>query len=495
LLKKTLSVLATISLTAAGTALISSPASSSPQVAFQKIGDNPPSPFNPYALENSGASGHQLVSSADGTKLLMANTGHFNNNNVADASDVLYRSEDSGRTWAALANSPIGEWGVVASSADGMKLAAASNGPNGGDGKIWVSADGGANWTESVIHDRIQGADNFFWWDLNMTADGTKMVATADHTNVPFKSLDGGLNWYPISGFALSQYRNITLSNDGSRVILCDNDHGFKVANVSIVTATSADFNVSIPFSAQNYFCGSIAASADASTFVADSYSGNDGAVYKYQAGQWVQTATVNFAFGWSTLASISDDGQTIAFGGDINDFDFISQDGGASFQRIQTADFANRTGWMWVQPDGANVFSVGIDGFYALNDVSAPSSTPSPSASPAATSSANQVVVPKFQPVATRRISSTAGGELTLTGAFLDVIQSVSINGVTLKQLSGSSSFVTYQVLAGVPGEVTLAIKFVGGSLSWVNAFSYIDPASVKPAFVYHAPKRKAKK
>jgi hypothetical protein len=214
LLKKTFSVLATISLATAGTFAISSPASSSPQVAVQKIGNNPPSPFNPNALQSSGASGHQLVSSADGTKMLMAQNRHFNNGNVADASDVLYRSEDSGLTWAALANSPIGEWAVVASSADGMKLAAASNGPNGVDGKIWVSSN-------------------------------------------------GGLNWYPISGFQLSQYRNITLSNDGSRVILCDNDHGFKVSNVSIATATSADFNVNVPFSAQNAICGSLAASAD----------------------------------------------------------------------------------------------------------------------------------------------------------------------------------------------------------------------------------------
>jgi hypothetical protein len=99
-------------------------------------------------------------------------------------------------------------------------------------------------------------------------------------------------------------------------------------------------------------------------------------------------------------------------------------------------------------------------------------------------------VVVPKFQPVATRRISSTVGGELKLTGAFMNVIESVSINGVTLKQISDSASSITFQALAGVPGEVTLAIKFAGGSLSWVNAFSYFDPASVRPAFVYHAPK-----
>jgi len=104
-----------------------------------------------------GASGWALASSSsDGTKLVAATTGIYENGN-------LFTSTDSGKTWPRQSACQL-SWNSVASSSDGTKLVAAGYlAPN--DDRfiisgvaLYTSADSGATWTK-----RLTGGG---WWHL-----------------------------------------------------------------------------------------------------------------------------------------------------------------------------------------------------------------------------------------------------------------------------------------------------------------------------------------
>src|SRR2546427_474151 len=80
----------------------------------------------------------------------------------------IYTSSDSGLTWAA-ANAPVARWFCVASSADGLKLAAGAFADQPGGG-IYTSTDGGRNWM-------LTSAPAEGWTSIACSADGTRLVA------------------------------------------------------------------------------------------------------------------------------------------------------------------------------------------------------------------------------------------------------------------------------------------------------------------------------
>ena len=57
-------------------------------------------------------------------------------------------------------------WYIIASSADGTKLAAGVGG-----GSIYTSSDSGATWTEQTA------AGSRYWRSIAMSSDGTKLAA------------------------------------------------------------------------------------------------------------------------------------------------------------------------------------------------------------------------------------------------------------------------------------------------------------------------------
>lgn len=96
----------------------------------------------------------------------------------------------------------------------------------------------------------------------------------------------------------------------------------------------------------------------------------------------------------------------------------------------------------------------------------------------------------PLFTPIAKRNINSVTGGTLTLEGRSLSKVTKVSLNGSDLSSEVNTVGGIDVKVPAGKPGSADLKITFLGGSLVWENAFQYVDPASIKPEFVYHEPK-----
>lgn len=115
-----------------------------------------------------------IASSADGTKLLAAESG-----------GALWTSTDAGVTWQA--RTPAQSWVAVASSVDGRRLAAAV-----ADGQIWVSVNSGATWAP---HDQARR-----WRSLASSANGQRLIASTDPVRNTSGLTENGRVWWSADG-------------------------------------------------------------------------------------------------------------------------------------------------------------------------------------------------------------------------------------------------------------------------------------------------------
>ena len=115
---------------------------------------------------------------------------------VASAPGVAWRSRGTN-----------GNWGSIASSADGIKLVAAAGGIST-SGRIYISIDAGASWTarESVRN----------WYAVASSSDGVKLVA-AVHSGQLYTSTDSGITWTPRA--TLRAWRAVASSADGTKLV------------------------------------------------------------------------------------------------------------------------------------------------------------------------------------------------------------------------------------------------------------------------------------
>lgn len=142
-----------------------------------------------------------VASSSDGMALAATIDGGY-----------IYTSIDGGHTWTEQTAAGIRRWISIASSSDGMKLAAIVD-----NGYIYTSADGGATWTEQT------GSDVHTWSSIASSADGTKLAATAYgiasetiDPSVVYISTDGGVTWTPSLGGNI--FGSLTMSGDGTKL-------------------------------------------------------------------------------------------------------------------------------------------------------------------------------------------------------------------------------------------------------------------------------------
>lgn len=75
-------------------------------------------------------------------------------------------------------------WTALASSANGMKLAASVY-----DGSIYTSTDGGVTWTEQAA------AGQRGWQAITSSVDGMKLAAAGGNNGYIYTSTDGGVTW------------------------------------------------------------------------------------------------------------------------------------------------------------------------------------------------------------------------------------------------------------------------------------------------------------
>ncbi len=178
-----------------------------------------------------------VASSADGMKLAAVDLGGGNQINV---------SSSGGATWRA--SGPRASWRGVASSADGVRVAAAAF-----YSPIYVSTDSGSTWTATT-------APSYSWRSMASSADGSKLAAGAYWEAVFEVSTNSGASWYSAPAMQGSGWVPVAWSADG-HVLIAGGGSGVYVSTDSGLTATTTTLT--------GPSIVGVAASADGSTLVA----------------------------------------------------------------------------------------------------------------------------------------------------------------------------------------------------------------------------------
>jgi hypothetical protein len=243
----------------------------------------------------------RMASSADGTKLVAIVNG-----------GGIYTSTNSGQTWVSN-NVPALHWYCVASSADGEKLVAGINTwSTAGKGGVYCSTNGGAIWTLSgapsysqswitvscstngntLIAAGINAVDGvgstyeqlytspdsgttwnlanvpaLSWTAVASSADGTKLIALAEQTNVFYSSPDSGTTWISNS-IPNETWVGVASSADGAKLAAISQYQSSSGINGGIYTST----NSGVTWTSNNVPGGdwySVSSSSDGSELIA----------------------------------------------------------------------------------------------------------------------------------------------------------------------------------------------------------------------------------
>jgi len=263
-----------------------------------------------------------VASSSDGAKLFAATSSG------ADSSDsgFIYRSVDSGATWA-VTGAPAAHWNSVASSSDGTKLLAGST------TYLYRSVDSGATWKQIGP----QGA----WSSVASSSDGAKLVAgfiSGTDGGYVYTSSDSGVTWTQ-AGNHKSDAWSVASSSDGSKLVAVE---GMNSDFVGGYIYTSADSGATWTQTGSLQYWASVASSSDGSKFVAvpsNNYiytSADSGATWT-QTNDW-PTDPTGARWGeagdwpdWQSVASSSDGTKLVAGARDLN-LIYTSVDSGATW-------------------------------------------------------------------------------------------------------------------------------------------------------------------
>jgi len=131
-----------------------------------------------------------VASSADGMKLAAATSG-----------STIFTSTDAGATWTARDESR--GWRAIASSADGTRLVAAVF-----QGRLYTSDDSGLNWTPREVSRQ--------WNAVASSADGLKLAAVALGEQI-YTSINGGISWTPRE--SARSWHGVASSADGVKLV------------------------------------------------------------------------------------------------------------------------------------------------------------------------------------------------------------------------------------------------------------------------------------
>jgi hypothetical protein len=197
------------------------------------------------------------------------------------------------QTWTQT-SAPNNLWISVASSADGIKLAAVASGKS--PGPIYTSKDSGVSWTTN-------SAPNEVWAAIASSADGNTLLASVAHyfgTNFIYVSTNAGTTW--TSNTNVPSLGSLACSADGKKWIASGGLGGIYSSTNSGTTWTSNN----VP----NGFWLSVASSADGTRLVA--VNGVNPATYTRQiyvsrdsGSTWNLTSAPGLT--WGSIASSAD--------------------------------------------------------------------------------------------------------------------------------------------------------------------------------------------
>lgn len=264
-----------------------------------------------WTARDSSRSWFGVASNSDGT-ILVATVG----------SGLIYRSTDSGVTWASPGGSSLAWWGICSSS-DGVKLAAVVNA-----GQIYTSTNSGGTWT---ARDSNRG-----WRYIACSDDGATLVA-CDYGGQIYNSTDSGVTW--TARDSSRNWNGIACSSDGTKWVATVAGGQLYVSTDSGVTWAAKD---------SNRDWRNVASSADGTKLVAVVFTGQ---IYTSvdSGANWTARDSSR---GWFGVAS-SDDGVNLA-ATEIAGSIYVSTDSGVTW-----AARSGTSGLAWRSIGGSSDLSV----------------------------------------------------------------------------------------------------------------------------------------
>ena len=176
----------------------------------------PPSDEAIVSAPSVASPGGAIAISSDGTKVVITTGLRFEGmwHSNFGREDVMFdstppghihTSSDSGLTWA-VTSAPAARWMSVASSLDGLKLAAVV-----WSGGIYVSTDRGGTWT-------LTSATTQKWSAIASSSDGSRLIAVVFGGGL-YSSTNGGTSWNQLTSVPSSPWARVASSADGTELI------------------------------------------------------------------------------------------------------------------------------------------------------------------------------------------------------------------------------------------------------------------------------------
>jgi len=267
------------------------------------------------------------------------------------AGQTLFKSIDSGQTWAELTNAlnlsgTNASFQAIAASPDGKNVVTAGAGTD-----VYVSNDFGASWHATGAPYTAFSR----WTALWISTDGANLVALDSNGAGAIYSTDSGANWQRSAGISGSLRSTLPYASDAQYLFAAAGNGGVYV---------SQDFgsswnNLTPPAGLR--VATSIATSADGNRLVVTDKSG--GVYVSQDAGfSWTKTSLPDV--GWSTSA-MSADGKTILVSGDTGGTGvYTSEDYGVTWRKstvpdasvyVALATTANGLKWFGATESNAN--------------------------------------------------------------------------------------------------------------------------------------------
>jgi hypothetical protein len=207
----------------------------------------------------TGAGEHNwmsIASSADGMKLAAIY-------NDGPGASYIYTSADGGTTWTQRASAGSNAWWSITSSVDGTKLAATSVQTSGGSGYIYTSTDSGATWTQRASAGT--GPGNTGWGYIISSSDGTKLLAVsypapgAGYPTYIYTSIDGGATWTQQTNIGETTWGSFISLLDGTKLVTLSPSPGYPYFDAILSAAwqpplAQVSVTVPVPCTAQTLY-------------------------------------------------------------------------------------------------------------------------------------------------------------------------------------------------------------------------------------------------
>lgn len=251
----------------------------------------------------------------------------------------------AGQIWTAQTSAVgNGGWKAVASSADGMRLAAA-NGTS--PTAIYCSTNGGQTWFNNA-------PAGLSWVGIACSTDGTRLVAVPS-SGYPYTSANGGVSWVQQTGGTSTAYSGVASSGDGVNLVAISSAH--------IYTSSNGGTNWTQRSNAGTGWTG-VACSSDGTRIVAVANASAKIYVSKDSGITWTSNGPPTSAF---TCVASSADGTKLIAGSTSPANLYTSGDGGVTWTPRPSANgsLANPA-WKSVasSADGENLAAVSNTGF-----------------------------------------------------------------------------------------------------------------------------------